>query len=76
MMRSKGTITEDDWLSVLQLKSHAEDVQSKDDEKWAQANIISMSAINFMEPGAQFSPDLIIQIVCAVRYLMPSTTLS
>jgi SET and MYND domain-containing protein len=64
--RIKGTLSEREWLSVLQLKSHSKEMRSKHPEIHQEAEGIAERALYSLGYPDGYSSQLMLELACAI----------
>jgi hypothetical protein len=64
--RRQLTLSERDWISVLQLKSHATEMKAKDPGKFQEAEQIAERALIHLGNPPDYSQDFTTQLACAI----------
>lgn len=65
-MRNKLSLSESEWISVLQLKSHAKEMKAKDAARYQEAEIIAERALIHLGHPLDYSKDIMTQLACAI----------
>jgi SET and MYND domain-containing protein len=65
-MRNNLLISENQWISVLQLKSHAKEMKLKDPKRYEEAEITAERVLIYLGYPLDYSKDFVTQLACAV----------
>jgi SET and MYND domain-containing protein len=64
--RRQLTLSERDWISLLQLKSHATEMKARDPGKFQEAEQIAERALIYLGNPPDYSQDFATQLACAI----------
>jgi hypothetical protein len=65
-MRNKLAMSEQEWISVLQLKAHAKEMKAKDSQRYQEAELIAERVLIHLGYPADYSKDFVTQLTCAL----------